>query len=85
MQLSIHLTKDQMKKDKPKYRTLNYVPYQLCPRCNGEGKIEDKLSSSCFSVCDICLGAKIIPMHVVENTYIMPGFEPIIQLYEVTK
>lgn len=36
--------------------------YQKCPICNGSGKTHDTLSSSSFSVCTTCNGAKIISM-----------------------
>lgn len=44
-----------------------YVPYQACPICYGIGVITNQgNSSSVFSVCSVCNGAKIIPMHLVE-------------------
>lgn len=48
----------------------SHVPYQLCPKCNGEGYIAnakfDCTGHADFS-CDICNGAKIIPMHVIKE------------------
>jgi len=35
--------------------------YQTCPICKGSGQISDVgTSSSCYKVCDVCLGEKII-------------------------
>ena len=53
-----------------------YVPYQLCPKCNGQGIVSKppyvagdvnqwSATSSSFG-CDVCGGAKIIPMHKIE-------------------
>ena len=50
-----------------------YIPYQKCPKCDGQGTVskppwiagdvyEWTYSSSIFP-CDICNGAKIIPMY----------------------
>jgi hypothetical protein len=46
------------------------VPYQLCPKCGGTGKVLDNNQrigccgiSSGVEVCDVCHGSKIIPMH----------------------
>ena len=53
------------------------VPYQLCPKCNGQGQVtkppyiagdqETWSSSSAIHQCDVCNGRKIIPMHIVDN------------------
>lgn len=50
----------------------NYVPYQLCPKCHGQGIVSkpsyvlpDVLEWTGTAVaytCDVCGGAKIIPM-----------------------
>ena len=50
------------------------VPYQLCPKCNGQGTVSkppyiagdvyEWSSSSCQFQCDVCNGQKIIPMFV---------------------
>ena len=52
--------------------TVNYVPYQLCPKCQGQGivskppyiagDIDQWTDSSSSHSCDVCNGAKIIPM-----------------------
>lgn len=49
-------------------------PYQLCPKCNGQGfvskppyvagDIYEWSSSQTSFVCDVCNGAKIIPQHL---------------------
>lgn len=41
--------------DKPMGIPVGYVPYQLCPKCNGHENI--------FRTCHICNGEGIIPMH----------------------
>lgn len=48
------------------------VPYQLCPKCNGQGQVTkppytpgdvyEWVSSSITFQCDVCNGSKIIPM-----------------------
>ena len=50
------------------------VPYQLCPKCNGDGTVfvnnwNGSLTafSSGLQTCDLCHGTKVIPMHVVHN------------------
>jgi DnaJ-class molecular chaperone len=54
------------------------VPYQLCPKCNGQGQVSkppyiagdvhEWTSSSCIFTCDVCNGSKIIPMHLTNQT-----------------
>lgn len=40
------------------------VPYQCCPICNGLGKVlAPNCTSSIYVTCDVCKGAKIIPMY----------------------
>lgn len=51
------------------------VPYQLCPKCNGQGTVSkppyisgdvyEWSSTSCQFQCDVCNGQKIIPMVVL--------------------
>jgi hypothetical protein len=53
------------------------VPYQLCPKCNGQGTVSKPShvpgdvcqwsSSSPVSQCDVCAGDKIIPMFIVKQ------------------
>ena len=53
------------------------VPYQLCPKCNGQGQVSkppyiagdvhEWSSSSCIFLCDVCNGSKIIPMFIVSQ------------------
>jgi len=48
------------------------APYQLCPKCNGQGSVSkpphvagdvhEWNSNQISFVCDVCNGAKIIPM-----------------------
>jgi len=56
----------------PLTKSVKYVPFQLCPRCNGEGTIlrQTEVSASIVpsqSPCDVCLGSKIIPMFVIDT------------------
>lgn len=55
---------------------LSVVPYQLCPKCSGDGKVLIKnwygsltSISSEPEVCNLCHGAMIIPMHTVLTEY----------------
>ena len=45
---------------------MKYVPYQLCPKCEGVGSLRNPNMGNTSSVlvvtCDVCHGAKIIPM-----------------------
>lgn len=47
----------------------DYVPFQLCPKCNGEGDIEMSGYSTIIArvTCDVCSGRKIIPMHPIKK------------------
>ena len=55
------------------------VPYQCCPKCEGQGIVSKPSyvaagvnqwsSTSAVHQCDVCLGAKIIPMHIVSQSY----------------
>jgi hypothetical protein len=47
----------------------DYVPYQVCPICNGTGKILSHYERTTidFETCDVCNGAKIIPMHKINK------------------
>ncbi len=43
---------------------INFIPYQQCPICLGKGRVsDDGISSVTSVVCDVCQGAKIIPMY----------------------
>ena len=60
----------KMKKNK---KTIQYIPYQLCPKCNGNGKIlinnwygSPTSISSGFETCNLCHGAMVIPMYIDE-------------------
>lgn len=56
------------------YTVLATVPYQLCPKCNGDGQLmvqqsnggTTSISSGMFT-CDVCGGGKIIPMHILNE------------------
>lgn len=47
-----------------------YVPYQICPKCQGDGTVfihachgSETSFSSGPHTCDLCKGEKVIPMH----------------------
>lgn len=47
--------------------TASHVPYQLCPKCNGDGNLlrynsPPNLTTTAAAICDVCNGDKIIPM-----------------------
>lgn len=47
-------------------RKSEYVPYQLCPKCQGTGSVlPDNLHSTSIAkvTCNVCFGKMIIPMH----------------------
>jgi hypothetical protein len=47
----------------------NYVPYQLCPKCFGDGHLgrhnTPATVANAMPVCDVCNGAKVIPQFIV--------------------
>jgi len=55
------------------YSITNTIPYQLCPKCSGQGVVSKQPhivddihqweSTSSSFVCDVCNGDKIIPMY----------------------
>ena len=47
------------------FQILPCVPYQVCPLCNGSGRVPSYYSTSSFDVCGVCNGQRIIPMHFV--------------------
>lgn len=65
---------------KPKRRVTNpykeglmkFVPYQLCPKCEGTGSMKSPTtqqghaSITLVITCDVCHGNKIIPMCPIE-------------------
>lgn len=64
-----------------KNRVVDYVPYQLCPKCLGAGFVTTynfglSTNSSWTNGCDVCGGAKIIPMHALAPVVQMPIYEP---------
>ena len=48
---------------------LKIIPYQVCPKCNGTGLQFPDFATADYimETCKVCNGAKVIPMHVVEN------------------
>ena len=45
---------------------VSYVPYQLCPKCHGEGNLYRYTGPAhTDAACDVCKGEKIIPMAIV--------------------
>ena len=62
------------------YTVLATVPYQLCPKCGGDGKVlvqnwygSPTSTSSGVETCNLCGGAMIIPMHIVPTEYKIQG------------
>ena len=58
------------------YTVLATVPYQLCPKCGGDGTVmvqnwngSNTSISSGLQTCNLCGGAMIIPMHIVPTEY----------------
>ena len=50
--------------------TPQIIPYQLCPKCGGEGKITMMVLGGCHCKtfpCDLCNGKMMIPMHVIKQ------------------
>ena len=59
--------------EKIEVKVLECVPYQKCPVCDGEGVIKtpSRIEKLLISVtCNVCKGAKIIPMHIVNLPFI---------------
>lgn len=62
--------------------TPKYVPYQICPKCNGQGMVSkppyiagdvyEWSSSDASFACNVCNGAKIIPMHHIQEPVSCP-------------
>lgn len=46
------------------------IPYQLCPKCNGQGTVSKPPYLYCQFQCDVCIGQKIIPMFVLPQVKI---------------
>jgi DnaJ-class molecular chaperone len=59
-------------KTKKQNKVPDYIPYQLCPKCNGQGTVSKPpyipgdvtnwSSTSATFQCDVCNGQKIILM-----------------------
>jgi len=48
-----------------KYKIVDAIPYQVCPLCNGNGKVlADGFTSNVYATCPVCNDQRIIPMHV---------------------
>lgn len=54
------------------HTVLATVPYQLCPKCGGDGTVmiqnwngSPTSISNGLQTCNLCRGAMIIPMHVL--------------------
>jgi len=54
-----------------------FVPYQVCPKCNGSGLIINEgfgYGTAPITIeCDVCEGAKIIPMHILKTQTVDTG------------
>lgn len=52
-----------------KVKIMKCVPFQLCPKCNGNGVITNyNLNTTSYlttNVCDLCNGSMVIPMAVI--------------------
>jgi len=56
----------------------SFVPYQICPKCNGQGivskppwiaeDVNQWTSDSAAYQCDLCGGTKVIPMYKLSET-----------------
>jgi len=62
------------------YTVLATVPYQLCPKCVGNGTVMvQNWNSSPTSIsiglqtCNLCGGEMIIPMHAIPTEYKIQG------------
>lgn len=48
-----------------------YIPFQLCPKCNGDGNLmrynSPPMTTTNCPVCDVCNGKKIIPMYLIQT------------------
>ena len=51
---------------------MKFVPYQLCPKCDGTGSMKTPMGANAHitttlvTTCDVCHGNKIIPMCPIE-------------------
>ena len=51
----------------PEYPQLHYIPYQLCPKCLGEGYcFSHNITTSIARSCPVCEGKRIIPMYQIK-------------------
>ena len=53
-------------------KTKQVIPYQLCPKCHGDGNLlrfnsPALLGTMSTAICDVCVGDKIIPMYIEEK------------------
>ena len=63
-----------VKKPTAHYTVMVTVPYQLCPKCNGQGTVmvqdrngSNTVASNVLKICDLCNGAMVIPMHIISK------------------
>ena len=56
------------------YTVIATVPYQLCPKCGGDGTVmvqnwngSDTGTSNGLQTCNLCDGAMVIPMHIISE------------------
>ena len=56
--------------------TEGFIPYQVCPKCNGLGEITQEYNivegfvTSTYTMpltCPVCQGAKVIPMYKIQD------------------
>ena len=59
---------------KEKINIVSAVPYQLCPKCNGQGQVcrpqfitDNAMTTNAAYICDVCNGNKIIPMFIIKT------------------
>jgi hypothetical protein len=58
-------------------KEVQFIPYQVCPKCNGQGivtipdhvvgNVSEWISDKSSYPCNVCNGAKIIPMFKITN------------------
>jgi hypothetical protein len=70
------------------YTVLATVPYQLCPKCGGDGTVmvqnwngSPTSISNGLQTCNLCGGAMIIPMHIVSTECKMQGYSSLFLTY----
>ena len=63
-----------IKKPTTCYTVIATVPYQICPKCNGDGTVmiqdwngSTTGTSNGLQTCNLCKGAMVIPMHIISK------------------